>query len=330
MITIRRAVYDDIPGIMRFIDEHYKKDHILARDRVFFEWQYVDESGVNVYLGIDDETEIIYGMEGVIKYNHSMAPDVSGSIWKTIKSENPMLGQEIEQYLVKDLNVRYGCSAGMSDKALKIYELMGMETVQMDHYYRMGDWDDYKIAKIEEKVILPYGGEQLRLVPIHSIREMKEVVSEESLFQNVMSKDYDYIKKRYFEHPRFKYEIWKSVDVTGKSDLIVITRDEKWNDRKICKIIDLYGNIDQFSKITQEIDKLIREREYEFIDIYSFGVPSDIYKKVGFVSCTKESKNIIPNYFNPFEQRNVELKMVNPMAEGLRLFRGDGDQDRPC
>ena len=123
MITIRQAEYTDIPKIMRFINEHWKEGHILARDKKFFEWQFVDDSGVNVYMGIDDEKGCIYGMEGVIKYNSGITPDISGSIWKTIKSENAMLGLEIEEYMFSRVNVRYSCSAGMSEKAIKIHSI---------------------------------------------------------------------------------------------------------------------------------------------------------------------------------------------------------------
>lgn len=35
MIAIRQAVYEDIPRIMQFIDEHWKKGYILARERAF-------------------------------------------------------------------------------------------------------------------------------------------------------------------------------------------------------------------------------------------------------------------------------------------------------
>ena len=54
-----------------------------------------------------------------------------------------------------------------------------------------------------------------------------------------------------------------------------------------------------------------------------------IYQKAGFVECADDT-NIIPNYFNPFEQRNIDLYLVDPIIEGFRAFRGDGDQDRPC
>lgn len=43
MLTIRRAVYEDIPHIMKFMDEHWKPGNILAKDRSFFEWQFVED-----------------------------------------------------------------------------------------------------------------------------------------------------------------------------------------------------------------------------------------------------------------------------------------------
>ena len=43
---------------------------------------------------------------------------------------------------------------------------------------------------------------------------------------------------------------------------------------------------------------------------------------------------VLPNYFSPFERRNVEIELAvrvfDPEWEGpLRLFRADSDQDRP-
>ena len=31
-----------------------------------------------------------------------------------------------------------------------------------------------------------------------------------------------------------------------------------------------------------------------------------------------------------FVRKNISLRMMDPLLPGLRLFRGDGDQDRPC
>ena len=64
--TIRFATKEDIEAIMLFIDRCWRKDHILARDRELFEWQYggADER-VNIVLGLDENGNI-QGMLGFI------------------------------------------------------------------------------------------------------------------------------------------------------------------------------------------------------------------------------------------------------------------------
>ena len=145
-----------------------------------------------------------------------------------------------------------------------------------------------------------------------------------------MSKDYYYIEKRYFKHPIYHYDFWKIIDKGGDSYSVLITRDEVVKDGIVCKIIDHYGRMKDLGRIAGALDRLMEEKEYEFVDVYSYGVPVEIYEQGGFVRCDKNSENIIPNYFHPFVQENISLRMTEYELPELRLFRGDGDQDRPC
>ena len=120
------------------------------------------------------------------------------------------------------------------------------------------------------------------------------------------------------------------VRVQKKASSVLITRDERVDNGVICKIVDFYGVESDLGKITAALDRLMVERDYEFIDIYSYGVPTELYEQAGFCYCDEASENIIPNYFHPFERRNITLRMIDPMVPEMRLFRGDGDQDRPC
>ncbi len=330
MITIRRAIREDIPDIMSFMDKHWKPGNILAKDRNFFEWQFLDGDKVNMFLGVDGESGKIYGILGVIIYNQSDNPDVAGCTWQVIKSSNPILGLELQEYMCGNLNVRYGCGAGLSEKSVRINELLGARITVMDHYYRLADRTDYKIAIVHDKIIPKVDETDYALEQISSVEEMRQVVSDERLASCVLSKDYTYIERRYFNHPVYDYHIWKIVDRGGKSRSVLMTREEVMQDRKICKIVDYYGDPEDFIYITPAIDKLMRERGYEFTDIYSFGIPVDIYERAGFCRCSGNCTNIIPNYFHPFEQKNIDLKMIEYELPGLKLFRGDGDQDRPC
>lgn len=330
MITIRRAEYEDIPDIMRFMDEHWKPGNILAKNREFFEWQFLDGDKVNMFIGVDEESGKIYGMIGAIIYNSSMNPDISGCTWQVIKSENPMLGMDLAQYRDQQLVVRYSCGAGLSKKAVRLHKLLGFTITEMDHYYRLADREEYKIAKVKRKIIPGIMETGYRLEQIRSVEEMKQIVSEETLRGQIPSKEYIYIERRYFDHPVYRYDIWKIVDVKGDSRSVLVTRDEVMLNRKVCKIIDHYGEVTDLGKITGALDRLMEERGYEFVDVYSYGIPTGIYEQAGFCRCDRTSENIIPNYFHPFVQENISLKMVEAKLEGLRLFRGDGDQDRPC
>lgn len=329
MITIRRAVYEDIPDIMKFMDEYWKPGNILAKNREFFEWQFLEDNKVNMFLGVDESGKI-YGMIGAIVYNRSTNPDISGCTWQVIKSDNPMLGLDLANYRDQCLGVRYCCGAGLTNKAVKIQKLLGYTITEMDHYYRLADKKKYKIAKVEKKIIPKITETGYRLEHIGSVNEMKQLISERMLLSQIPSKDYSYIEKRYFEHPIYRYDIWKIIDKKEKSQSVLITRDETMEDSKVCEIIDHYGEMTDLGKITGALDCLMEERGYEFVDIYSYGIPIEIYEQAGFCCCNQTSKNIIPNYFHPFVRENISLKMVKTMMPNLRLFRGDGDQDRPC
>lgn len=330
MIKIRRAVYEDIPDIMRFMDEHWKPGNILAKNREFFEWQFWDGGKLNMFVGVDAESGKIYGIMGAIVYSESPNPDISGCTWQVVKSSNPMLGIELSDYLYTQLNGRYACAAGLSKKATRIFELKGNPITEMDHYYRLADRADYKIAKVVNKRIPEVKETGYRLERIHSVEEMKQIISEEQLASQIPSKDYTYIEKRYFCHPIYHYDIWKIVDTREQSRSVLITRDEVMGDWTVCEIIDHYGVMEDLGKITGALDSLMQEKGYEFTDVYSYGIPTEIYEQAGFIRCSADSENIIPNYFHPFVQENISLRMVRPMYGGVRLFRGDGDQDRPC
>ena len=49
----------------------------------------------------------------------------------------------------------------------------------------------------------------------------------------------------------------------------------------------------------------------------------------GFVQNRNDGQNIIPDYFEPFERRNVKLDFFTDLKEPFCMFKGDGDQDRP-
>ena len=328
MITIRRADIDDIDAIMQFLNENWKPGNIVATDRSFYEWQFVFEGKVNCYIAID-ETGKIYGTYGYILYNQSNHPDMSGCTWQVIKSDNPVLGLDLDNAAGSVIQPRYVVGTQITKKAQRIEKLHGRRICKLEHYYRLHPEMDYQIAEINEyeRPEIPDSGYRFR--EISTVHEMKEVISEEELLAHIPAKDYYYITRRYFEHPVYRYRFWQILDKDKGLPAVLITRTVDQNDSKCLRIVDYYGDSALLSEITYAIDELMMEEGDEYVDVYSFGVPGEIYEKAGFLSCDENCKNIIPNYFHPFERRNIDLITSDREVEGMRLFRGDGEQDRP-
>ena len=62
------ATHDDIDSIMNFINDYWKKNHILARDRNFFEYEMCSDKATNFVIAVNDETGVLDAIEGYIPY----------------------------------------------------------------------------------------------------------------------------------------------------------------------------------------------------------------------------------------------------------------------
>ena len=70
---------------------------------------------------------------------------------------------------------------------------------------------------------------------------------------------------------------------------------------------------------------------HEYIDILTFGLSDQLLKKSGFKRLDHSQPEIVvPNLFRPFVQKNVKVLFSNiKTLTDLRIYKADGDQDRP-
>ena len=61
---IRLACIEDIDSIMIFINEYWKKGHLLGKNREMFMYEHSDETKVNFLLAIDRNNQSISGILG--------------------------------------------------------------------------------------------------------------------------------------------------------------------------------------------------------------------------------------------------------------------------
>ncbi len=328
--VIRKAEYEDIPVIMAFIDNYWKKGHILARSRKYFEYQHYYNGEVSFVLAEEPISKEIEGILGYILYSEEEKRDMFGVIWKVRTNNYPMLGMKIQLYAMRNLNARTFSGVGLNQTTIEMHKRWGAMVGKLKQYYILSDRGDYSIAKVESLDRNKYNlsVEQFELRPMTGDEGLQIVCEGEKNSGKMPVKSYNFIKHRYFENPVYnylKYSIYDKENILG----IFISREIECNGSKILRIVDYFGDESYIRHTGRALENLLQKEGYEYIDFYQYGIDKDILVDAGFCERNEEDKNIIPNYFEPFLQENVDLDFYTTSKGKVMLFKADGDQDRP-
>jgi hypothetical protein len=327
----RLAKESDIEQIMNFYKKEWHKNHILANDKEFFRYQHQVDNCVNFMLAINKETNSIEAAEGFIQYSRELK-DIAAVMWKTSSSASmPFLGVEVIKRLKEATRCRIYLGCGTNPKtAVPLQKNMLKHNVgRLKHYYLLADIDDFKIAVINKNRKTNFSSNnQNKLVEINYIKELQCNYNFEKESLSKPFKDEWYINKRYFNHPFYKYLIWAVQVKNNRFSAIVVAREIEFNSTKVLRIMDYLGDTNAFSGLGMEMKRLIKQNNYEYIDFYCTGIEKKSLNEAGFICKTDIDDNIIPNYFEPFIRKNIDIWYTSSDKNTL-LFKGDGDQDRP-
>ena len=83
-----------------------------------------------------------------------------------------------------------------------------------------------------------------------------------------------------------------------------------------------------FKNIKHSLLNFIKNSKYEYIDFYNFGIDK-YFDKLDLRKINLTNKFIIPNYYEPFENKNIKFVLYFGTKIKLLIFKGDGDQGRP-
>lgn len=326
---IRFATLSDIDAIMNFINIHWKTGHILATNKEFFIYEHVDNDKVNFVIALDSDSNEIVGTCGFIKNRKELiGSDIWGTLWKVVKTSNPMLGINILEFLNKNSQCRSFSSNGIASKTIPIYDFLRYRTGKLKHYYRLNDKTNFQIAIIKEKVILEVkNSENYELELIQDFQALRPFFNNFQDKEQIPYKDEWYIEKRYFNHPIYKYQVFGIKKNNIKS--IIVVRELKHNDTKILRIVDFIGNQEDLNYIGSALQDLMDQNNYEYIDFYCEGIKDEILENAGLIYKSDSDLVCIPNYFEPFIQNNIDIFFFTNSQDSITVFKADGDQDRP-
>lgn len=330
-IIIRFAEYKDIPKIMQYINEHWKNGHILSKDRELFEWQYINYDKLNFVIGID-KNDKIYGILGFIPYAENNEKDIALALWKAIPYKgHTFLGLELFDFLIENQDYRCILCTGINMKTTaKIYQYLGMETGVMKQWYRLRHLDKYHIAKVENDYIPKVENKRKFMLSICDGFDELEKVFDFDAYKRGGYKPYKskrYLKKRYFSHPVYDYKVFRVVNSINITIAILVLRVQEYNSSRAVRFVDFIGDFSCIKFLARNLDDILFKYDAEYIDMYEVGLQENILISGGWMP-VETSGNIIPNYFAPYEQCNVDIHYCTDDTKVI-LFRGDGDQDRP-
>lgn len=330
---LRLGEYEDIPVILEYIRTEWNPKHIYVKSRTFFEYEHYIDGRVNGILAINKETG---ALEGILLFYHTRkilsGADFFGGIWSVSKTcHTPMLGYRLIESVKALTGVRGHNGVGINPNTTAVIfrHIKAQNVGKLNHYYRLADREQYTVAYVKEKVILPipYQKKEVVLRRLTIMQDLKRNYDLGKHKNDYPYKDEWYIEHRYYKHPIYQYKVW-GIEVEGNIEGILVTREAEHDGTKVLRIVDYIGEAPAIGMAGKEIDLLIKENNYEYVDFYAHGLEPEIFREAGFLLRTDTDANIIPNYFEPFVQKNIDLWYHTPY-EKVRLFKGDGDQDRP-
>ena len=335
--------FKTVPGtdkgkLLRFIDEHWKKGHAIVKSDALLQFQHynISNDSFNFIVAENAETEeydALVGYIPVAQYDESLIEngDYWGAIWKRRDDiQNSEINNAAFFVWKKLFRLPYFQSyaaIGISEDAKQIYRASRMNLGYLSHYYILNEKiKDFRIAKNVSEVFFSHSSDLSTEKCIAKWIKINEVSSDLKAFYKPL-KSLVYFKNRYANHPIYEY---KFIGVYNNEQMIALLacRIIETNGSKCIRVMDVLGRL--YGNCYDSLKEMLYAEAAEYIDIMNYGISKEVFLQTGFNELDVDGELIIPNYFEPFEQRNVKIELAfKSQYDDYVAFKGDSDQDRP-
>lgn len=336
---IKYVPYGEVDKLQTFIEKHWKTSHALVRSTELLDFQHLDKHNnrYNFVVASNKITKDYDALLGFIpssQYDKNLEEngDYWGAIWKVrtdvSNEEKSFIGIEVFDYLLNKIGLKSIAAIGISSIAKKIYAIKDWQIGFLHHYYIINDrLDKFFIAKNVNKINRSCEVSESVISTSYSVKWLDSDLNGikiESKYRPY--KTVDYFLNRYSKHPFYKYR-FLGVYENNKLISIWATRTIFIEVSKVIRVVDVLGELK--GNINQQLMQLIYDEEAEYIDFLNYGVDKLVFKQMGFNELSFDEDLIIPNYFEPFEQKNIKIELAYKADFNYVVFKGDSDQDRP-
>ncbi len=328
---------EDLPRLLTFIDTYWKKNHILVRSKEIFDFQYYnrEEDKYDFVLAENTQTGELDGVRGwirVAQYDPALAE--YDEVWSAVSkvrtdvenNEIKILGSYLWRYLEKHKG--FG-TVGISHFSFAMHTAIRHKLCRLGQYFILNrETKEFKIATIPAGYQYPTGINESNW----HIREIERIsdVSDDAVpayYRPFKSKTY--LVNRFAKHPVYKYHFY-GICEGRELRSILVGKFVDIKNSKILRIVDVLGSLEDVGNLYQEFQTILKNTGSEYVDFLCYGIDDAVFQRMGFDKLNPEQELlIIPNYFEPFEAKNIVINGAYKPADRYCMFKADADQDRP-
>ena len=346
MIRVRLARPEDQADLIDFIRDHWSSTHIFTQAPDLFAWQYRQPDGrFNMMMAenvTDDERSVI-GVLGFIpmgRFDDALGDqDVTLAIWKVRDGAPPGVGLRLLKQLQAELQPRMIAAIGISDVVAPIYQVLRYKVAALDQSAIFNPSRQDRLLLAEnvppEAFADPDPSQQdsvrltwLDLTIDGEIRSIIDRIAARSL----PAKSWTYVASRFLDHPWYEYTA-SLVHHRGRPTAVVVWRTVEAEGARVLRIVDVIGGTAWLAEARRSLLAEVVAADAEYIDLMQWGIDDTVLDAGGFVGRRTCPGIMIPNYFSPFERRNIDValayRVIGDVDAPLHLYRADSDQDRP-
>ncbi len=328
---------EDLPRLLTFIDTYWRKNHILVRSKEILDFQYYNrETGkYDFVLAENTQTGELDGIRGWIRvdqYDPALAQ--YDEVWSAVSkvrtdvenNEIKVLGSYLWRYLEKHKG--FG-TVGISRFSFAMHTAIRHKTCSLGQYFILNrETKDFKIAVVPSNYQIPE-------IPKGSKWHLREIDDINTISDDAVPAYYrpfkskTYLINRFAKHPVYHYHFY-GIYEDNELKVIIVGKFVEINGGKILRIVDVWGLLEGVGCLYEDFQTILHESASEYVDFLCFGIDDSVFQNMGFDRLDPEQDRlIIPNYFEPFEAKNIVINGAYKPAERYCMFKADADQDRP-
>ncbi len=331
MADIRICRDDDLEAVMAFIDQHWRKGHVLTTSRNLMDWQYRQAGDLyNFILAYEgDDLLAVLGFIPMDRYDAALQERAAVwlALWK-LRSDVKVagLGLRMLRFLERTYSTKTIAVNGINAAHPPMYQALGYRTGSLRHSYLFSPHIGTKLLAIVDPAIavpLPQPGHAV-------MQEMdQQALQQLHCLDKYRTKSPAYFAARYLRHPFYRYQV--HLISHGTLQALLATRVAHHGKAAALRIVDFMGDVNVIAQMGGCLANLMQQQDAEYVDFLNSGIPQGLLAQAGFAELDFDGPIIIPNRFEPFERKNhrVYFAIKNSDTSEPMIFRADGDQDRP-